>query len=343
MINDHFKGNFVRQRSLPEAIGVSEAFVEFQENLSRVASIDRPVLIVGERGTGKELAANRLHFLSLRWDGPFVALNCAALNESVLESELFGHEQGAFTGAAKRRQGRFEIADQGTLFLDEIGLTSISVQEKLLRAVEYKAFERLGGSVSVEVDVRIIGATNADLKKMAKTGQFKEDLLDRLSFEVLFLPPLRVRAGDVPYLAQHYAAKMARELGREASPTFSVSAMRSLEVYEWPGNIRELKNVVERSVYRSDDDMIRQIEFDPFVSPFGAFKGPLVVDSSLADVNQPAVDVSLSLPEAIKALELRRLKDALLASNYKQSAAASDLGLTYHQFRSLYRKYHDEL
>ena len=166
-----------------EALGESEAFMEFQERVSRVAQVDRPVLIVGERGTGKELAVSRLHYLSRRWQGPLVALNCAALSPSVLESELFGHEAGAFTGAAKRRLGRFEAADNGTLFLDEIGLIPVTIQEKILRVVEYSQFERVGGSKPVRVDVRIIGATNADLPKLADEGKFKRgDYLILASF-----------------------------------------------------------------------------------------------------------------------------------------------------------------
>jgi len=178
-----------------EAIGQSEKFLEFQERLAAVAPIDRPMLLLGERGTGKELAASKLHFLSSRWQGPLVALNCSALSPSLIESELFGYEKGAFTGAAQQRTGRFEAADSGTLFLDEIGSIPVEVQEKILRAVEYGVFERVGSSMSVEVDVRIIAATNADLKKIVFQGRFKQDLLDRLAFEVLFLPPLRERRG----------------------------------------------------------------------------------------------------------------------------------------------------
>ena len=172
-----------------EAIGQSEIFLEFQERLSRIARVNRPALLVGERGSGKELAVSRLHYLSPRWQGPLLALNCAALSPSLIESELFGHEPGAFTGAVGRRAGRFEAADGGTLFLDEIGQLPLEVQEKLLRVVEYASFERVGGSQPIQADVRIIGATNADLAELARQGRFKTDLLDRLSFEVVFVPP----------------------------------------------------------------------------------------------------------------------------------------------------------
>ena len=319
--------------SLPEAIGISEAFIDFQERLSSVAKIDRPVLIIGERGTGKELAASRLHYLSKRWDGPLVALNCAALAETVLESELFGHEAGAFTGAAKRRAGRFEAAEGGSLFLDEIGLTSITIQEKLLRAVEYSIFERVGSSEPIEVDVRIIGATNADLRKMAKVGKFKEDLLDRLSFEVLHIPPLRLRHGDIEHLGMHFAASMGQELQLASTPKFSAAALKQLNGYNWPGNVRELKNVIERSVYRHQDATISHIDFDPFQSPYQD------LPSSVSLQDNEAPPESLSLSEETARLEKLRLQQALEANKHRQADAAKALGLSYHQFRGLYRKH----
>ena len=239
-----------------EALGESEVFLEFRERLSRVAQVDRPVLLIGERGTGKELAVSKLHYLSPRWQGPLVALNCAALTPTLIESELFGHEKGAFTGAIQRRKGRFETASEGTLFLDEIGAIPIEVQEKILRVVEYGIFEQVGSSEPIRADARIIGATNADLPAITAEGQFKNDLLDRLSFEVLFLPPLRERKGDILLLANHFAARMAFELGREEVPEFSEEATETLEGYTWPGNVRELKNVVERAVYRGDSALI---------------------------------------------------------------------------------------
>lgn len=342
MQNDQEELEF-QMGALPEALGVSEAFFEFQQRLSEAAKIERPVLIIGERGTGKELAASRLHYLSQRWQGPLVAINCAALAESVLESELFGHEAGAFTGAVKRRAGRFEAASGGTLFLDEIGLVSTTVQEKILRAVEYGVFQRVGGSSSVKVDVRIVGATNADLPAMAEKGKFKRDLLDRISFEVLCLPPLRARLEDVEYLARHFAVSMAQELGMEGVPEFSERAIQSLNTYNWPGNIRELKNVIERSVYRSKGSVINRIVFDPFENPYNSDTCP--PDTQAGEEVDGASKPSLAkpLPEQLKALELRCLKQALVESSFKQTEAAERLGLTYHQFRSLYRKYKGEL
>ena len=253
-----------------EALGQSEVFLEFQERLSLVAQVNRPVLVIGERGTGKELAAARLHYLSSRWEGPFVTLNCATLSPALIEAELFGHEAGAFTGATKQRMGRFEAAHNGTLFLDEIGQIPLEAQEKILRAVEYGNFERVGSSQPIAVDVRIIGATNADLKALAAEGKFKPDLLDRLSFEVLFLPPLRERREDIFLLANHFAVRMAFELGKEDVPQFSDTALALLDSYAWPGNIRELKNVVERAVYRAANPVIHEsdIVLDPFQSPY---------------------------------------------------------------------------
>ena len=326
-----------------EALGQSEVFLEFQERLSRVAQVNRPVLLIGERGTGKELAISRLHYLSQRWQGPLVALNCAALSPTLIESELFGYEEGAFTGATRRRAGRFETANAGTLFLDEIGQIPIEVQEKILRVVEYGSFERVGSSQPSQVDVRIIGATNVDLIMLATAGRFKRDLLDRLSFEVLFLPPLRERKEDILLLANHFAARMAFELGRTEVPGFSDEAIIALERYPWPGNVRELKNVVERAVYRSDSEVITTIVFDPFQAPFGNGLAAAVEQPSQqgTETKVPAVNECADKPlaEAVRELEIRLLRQALKDAKYNQRKAAQILGLTYHQFRGLYRKY----
>ena len=326
-------------RDTAEALGESEAFLESQERLSRVAPIQRPVLLIGERGTGKELAASKLHFLSQRWQGPFVALNCSALTPTLIESELFGYEKGAFTGAEKRREGRFEAADGGTLFLDEIGTIPMEVQEKILRVVEYGTFERVGSSTSMEVDVRIIAATNADLMGLVNQGRFKQDLLDRLSFEVLVVPPLREREGDILLLANHFARRMAVELGYEEIPQFSVAAVAALEGYAWPGNVRELKNVVERAVYRSNSTLISHIVF----SPFDRAAAPDLSSGKASDETGEALSVEdladKPFDEAVTALKICLLKRALRGAKYNQRKAAQMLGLTYHQFRGLYRKY----
>ena len=231
-------------------IGQSPAWVEALDQVSQLAPINRAALILGERGTGKELVAERLHFLSPRWDQPFIKINCAAYTDSLLESELFGYEPGAFTGAERRHQGHFERADGGTLFLDELGALHQRVQEKILRLIEYGEFERLGGQKTLSVDVRIVAATNADLKVMAENREFRHDLLDRLAFDVIHLPPLRQRHQDIHLLCDHFAVRMGHELGWELFPGFSEAALRQLHNYHWPGNVRELKNAVERSVYR---------------------------------------------------------------------------------------------
>lgn len=331
-----------------EAKGESDAFIDFQECLSRVAPVERPVLVLGERGTGKELAAKRLHFLSKRWDAQLITVNCAALTPSLLESELFGHEAGAFTGAAKLRVGRFEAASGGTLFLDELGNVPLEVQEKILRAVEYGEFERVGSSKPVQVDVRLIAATNADLPKLVEEGKFKADLLDRLSFEVLHLPPLRERRGDIALLSNLFAARMAQELDWEEVPGFTDDAWARLESYGWPGNIRELKNTIERSVYRSDGEVIDGITFDPFARD-EEFE---TIFSSSADPRNALGDqlsndivfneTGFDLRTAVADLEKRAILEALERCRHNQAAAARFLGLGYHQFRGIYRKYQDD-
>jgi psp operon transcriptional activator len=322
-------------------MGQSEVFLEFQERLSQVAPVNRPVLLLGERGTGKELAANRLHYLSKRWQGSFLTLNCSALSSSLIESELFGFEKGAFTGAAQRRVGRFEAADGGTLFLDEIGNVPMEVQEKILRVVEYNSFERVGSSESIDVDVRIIAATNADVKALVARKLFKEDLLDRLSFEVLVVPPLRERGEDILLLANYFAGRMAVELEREDMPQFSPPSVEALEAYHWPGNVRELKNVVERAVYRSQSLTISEIVFDPFSSPYQPQSPALKID----DANAAEASVISNnaegrhLKPAVWDLKVKMLEKALHQAEFNQKKAARNLGLTYHQFRGLYRQY----
>jgi psp operon transcriptional activator len=312
-----------------EAIGNSDCFLSFQERLSKVAPIERPVLITGERGTGKELAAAKLHYLSQRWQEPFVTLNCAALTPNLVESELFGHEAGAFTGAVGQRQGRFEQADNGTLFLDEIGNMPLNVQEKILRVIEYGVFERVGSSRQVNINVRIIAATNANLPKLAQEGKFMRDLLDRLSFEVLTIPPLRERGDDILLLAEHFAARMIVELKRSQIPTLSDKVRSQLLAYHWPGNVRECKNVIERAVYRCQENCIEDIYLDPF-----------------GQISKPAengLDLTFSLSDAIKEVEIRYLRTALAKTHFNQKEAAKMLRLTYDQFRGLYRKYKDRI
>jgi psp operon transcriptional activator len=254
---------------------------------------------------------------------------------------LFGYERGAFTGALQRRFGRFESADRGTLFLDEIGNIPLEVQEKILRVVEYNVFERVGSSQSIEVDVRIIAATNADLNVLVRKNRFKQDLLDRLSFEVLFLPPLRERKEDIALLSGHFAGRMALELGWDEIPVFSDQALDALEKHRWPGNIRELKNVVERAVYRSDAATITDIDFHPFHSPyedtaFSAAEEPPARETGGDDLS---AILKLPLKKAVWQLKVAMMENALQKTRYNQKKAARFLGLTYHQFRGLYRRY----
>lgn len=333
--------SMARRETSSPSIGESEVYLDFQQRLARVARIDRPVLLIGERGTGKELAAKRVHYLSQRWQGNLVTVNCAALPSSLIETELFGYEQGAFTGAKGTRKGRFEEAEGGTLFLDEIGLIPLEVQEKILRVVEYGCYERVGSSVTHEVNVRIIGATNADLRKLCEEGRFKEDLLDRLSFEVLFLPPLRTRGDDILLLASYFASKMALECGLENMPVFTEHAESILLSYPWPGNVRELKNVVERAVYRSDGPEIDSFDFNPFENPF-AKKEESRSEPEEAEEKPFQLELS-SFLQAHEDLDISFISRALDQAGGNQRSASELLGLTYDQFRGLYRKYKGRL
>ena len=318
-------------------IGESPCFLEVLERVSRVAPLNRPVLIIGERGTGKELIAERLHYLSGRWDRPFVKLNCAALTETLLESELFGHEAGSFTGASKRRIGRFELADEGTLFLDELAHTSMGVQEKILRVIEYGEFERVGGNDTVRTDVRLVGATNEDLPALAESNRFRADLLDRLAFDVITLPPLRERPEDILPLAEHFAVRMTGELGREVFAGFDDSARRALRDYRWPGNVRELKNVVERAVYHADEDHpVTRVVFDPFASPWRPADDE---DTTTGDGAPAEPEGPYDFVERIRDEEIRLLKAALAECRWNQKKTAEHLGMTYHQLRGYLRKY----
>ncbi len=325
----------MRREQEQQLIGESPVFLEVLEHVSRVAPLNRPVLVVGERGTGKELIAERIHYLSDRWGNPFIKMNCAALAESLLETELFGHEAGSFTGALKRRIGRFELANQGSLFLDELANTSPSVQEKILRVIEYGELERVGGNDTIRTDVRIIGATHEDLPSLAEEGKFRPDLLDRLAFDVITLPALRDRPHDILRLAEHFAVKMSGELGLELFNGFAGKARDALMHYQWPGNIRELKNVVERAVYSARDSgkAISDIVFDPFESPWRAGIQKAVVSTS-SQITAP-YDFKLHIKET----EISLLKDALEQCRFNQKKTAQYLGMTYHQLRGYLRKY----
>lgn len=345
-------------RQQDNLLGQSDSFLSVLDQVSQLANLDKPVLIIGERGTGKELIAARLHFLSKRWDQSYVKLNCAALNENLLESELFGHESGAFTGASKRHEGRFERANSGTLFLDELANTSALVQEKLLRVIEYGEFERVGGKQTVKVDTRLVCATNEDLPHLAQQGEFRSDLLDRLAFDVITLPPLRERQDDIMLLAEQFAMNMARDLEWELFSGFTRNAQESLLSYEWPGNVRELKNVVERSLYRHGNEHIpvHKIILDPFESRFRPkarikhTQAPVAVQNEVVNTKPIEAPVTPSLNNAepefpcdLKTLsnefEITLIKKALEHSQFNQKKTAEVLGLTYHQLRGYLKKY----
>ncbi len=319
-------------------IGEAPVFLEMLEHVSRAAPLSKPVLVVGERGTGKELIASRLHYLSDRWERRFVKVNCAALTESILESELFGHEAGAFTGASKMHVGHFERADGGTLILDELATISLRMQEKILRVIEYGEIQRVGGSETLSVDVRIVGSTNADLRALAADGRFREDLLDRLAFDVITVPPLRERTEDILPLAYAFAINMASELHLPVFPGFGPRASSSLLQHSWPGNVRELKNAIERSVYRSPepDEVIAEIAFDPFDSPYtpeGTSK------SEAAPVRKRPPLLPTNLTERLRDMEQDLLTAALERSRFNQRMAANLLGLSYDQLRGKLKKY----
>lgn len=328
--------------TLPPLLGEAPAWLAAMDHVSAAAGLDRPMLVIGERGSGKELVAARLHYLSARWSAPYVKLNCAALSEELLESELFGHEQGAFTGATRRLVGRFERANGGTLFLDELATASLRVQEKILRVIEYGEFERVGGEKTLSVDVRVIAATNVDLPARAAAGAFRADLLDRLAFDVITLPPLRARPEDILLLAEHFGSGMARELGQRF-PGFAPQAIAALLAYPWPGNVRELKNVVERAVYRAFTDgaarhqPIEAVEIDPFRSPFRPGPAPPPPQTRPAEPARAAA--AGDFKTQTEAFEKALIERALVAAGGSQAKAAGSLGLSYDQFRGLLRKY----
>lgn len=344
--------------SLPRMIGESACFLEMQEHVSQVAPLNKPVLIVGERGTGKELIASRLHYLSARWQNNFLKINCAALSDALLEAQLFGHEAGAFTGATGQRKGLFERADGGTLFLDELANTAMPVQEKILRVIEYGEFERLGGNQTLKVDVRLVAATNEDLPALGRAGKFREDLIDRLAFDVVTLPPLRVRKEDILVLAEHFAISMVKEMGEDFFAGFSESVQRQLLNYSWPGNIRELKNVIERAVYQHPNKTVTRLVFNPFESPYRPALSPVrdvadpatsagspeeqsengasvIADKATVDWDGQALDFR----QHIQDYETDLLRKALEHCQFNQRKTATHLNLSYHQLRGYLRKY----
>ncbi len=288
-----------RKYNFGEIVGGSSAVQEVFRVLQKVAPTDSSVIIYGESGTGKELVARAIHKNSRRSAGPFIRVHCGGLTESLLESELFGHEKGAFTGAIKQRHGRFELAEGGTIFLDEIGDISAAMQVKLLRVLQEKEFERVGGEETVHVDTRIIAATHRDLKAEVEAGRFREDLYYRLHIVPITLPPLRQRTGDVALLVQHFLAKMGKEIGKPNLRMEEAAAELFLN-YHWPGNVRELENLIERAAVLCDEDLIKVTDLPPLVKDRSAV-------FSLPDDN---LDLNQTLEEVERALLERALKKA---------------------------------
>lgn len=333
-------------------IGESAAFLQMQEQISRLAPLSKPVLVIGERGTGKELVAARLHYLSKRWDQAFLKLNCAAFNENLLESQLFGHEPGAFTGATKQQKGYFERADNGTLFLDELANTSMSMQEKLLRVIEYGEIERLGGSRPLQVDVRLVAATNVDLPQLAADGKFREDLLDRLAFAVITLPPLRERREDIALLAPLFLEQLSEREGveRELDP----AALAQLQHHEWPGNVRELRNIVHRAAIMSDGRRITSVEIPGVILPdpatlaaeAGAPADPAISPASPVGPTAGAAPgrdmVCVPIGTSLADMERRLIEASLAACGGVREKTAAMLGISAKTLYNRLRQYEQE-
>ena len=313
-----------RRYGFPRIIGESESLKRAVGETQRVAATEATVLLLGESGTGKELFARAVHHLSPRRDKPFVAINCAAIPETLIESELFGHERGSFTGATERRPGKFELAAGGTVFLDEIGELPLAAQSKLLRAIEEKVVDRIGGRAPVPVDVRIVAATNRDLQSAAEKGEFRRDLYFRLAVFPVEIPPLRERDDDVILLASHFAAQFGKELrGQEA--TLSDAALHALHAHTWPGNVRELENAIERACILADTLMLEARDFG---LAGGTAQAPDVQPDPLA-----APDLSGTLSEAVEravqAVERQKIAETLRAHDNNKTRAAETLGVSY--------------
>ena len=333
MLSDYMllKEELAERRGAPRIIGEDAQLKQVSQQLHRAADTDATVLLQGESGTGKELFARTLHALSPRAEGPFVAINCAAIPETLLETELFGHEKGAFTGAATRKPGRFEMAHRGTLFLDEIGDLPLGLQAKILRALEEKRFERVGGTSSLHVDTRVVAATNRNLKVAVGARQFREDLFFRLSVFPITIPPLRVRTGDIPILAHHFVERFCRDLTK---PTLmlSPSALDELRAYAWPGNVRELQNCIERAVILCDTESIQprhlNLSFRVTEARTEAAETPPAPTDPWAQI-----DLSGTMNDALRRLtievERRKVERALKDAAGNKERAAEALQISY--------------
>jgi len=320
--------NLEERYGLHQIIGKSRAIHAILEMVDRAAPTRSTVLITGESGTGKELVARAIHFASNRKNGPFISVNCMAFNPGVLESELFGHEKGSFTGAVAQKRGRFELAHEGTLFLDEIGELSPDIQVKLLRVLQERRFERVGGSKEVEVDIRVVSATNKDLKVLAETGRFREDLYYRLNVVQIHLPPLRERREDIPLLAMHFLRKYCQENSMEPK-TFVPEAMDFIMSYEWPGNVRQLENIIERCVVLASGDTIAVADLPPEIRDEEA-------------QYKSAVDLlpaKLDLADTLEKIEAALVRRALARSDFVQVKAAELLGISKSLLQYKLKKY----
>ncbi len=313
------KEELALRRGAPKIVGEDRSLEAALRQLQRGAASDATVLLLGESGTGKELFARTLHLLSDREEGPFVAINCAAIPEALLETELFGHEKGAFTGAVMRKAGKFEVAHRGTLFLDEIGDLPLNLQAKILRVLEERRFERLGGTATIQVDIRLVAATNRNLREAIAGRRFREDLFFRLSVFPIEIPALKQRAGDIPLLARYFVERYCRDL-KKPGMTLSSSAVEALEAHDWPGNVRELQNCMERAVLLTDGNVIQAAHLN-----LASGSGPIEPDP------WDSLDLSGTLADASRRIlgevERRKLTGALETSG-DRGKAADALGLT---------------
>ena len=320
------KAELAQRRGAPQIVGDDAKLKQVSIALHRAASTDATVLLEGESGTGKELFARALHALSARADGPFVAINCAAIPETLLETELFGHEKGAFTGASARKPGKFELAHHGTLFLDEIGDLPLSLQAKILRALEEKRFERVGGTVPLQVDVRVVAATNRNLKAAVAARQYREDLYFRLSVFPIVIPPLRERPDDIPTLARYFIERFCRDLNKRTM-MLSPSAETELRTYPWPGNVRELQNCIERAAILTEGDTIHPHHLNlSFRTNATAAAGEDAGPWSKIDLSGSMADAT---KRVVAEVERRKLEQALKAAAGNKGRAAELLQLTY--------------
>jgi len=319
-----------RRYGFPRILGESETLKRAVGETQRVAQTEATVLLLGESGTGKELFARAVHHLSARRDNPFVAINCAAIPETLIENELFGHERGAFTGASERRQGKFELASGGTVFLDEIGELPLGVQGKLLRAIEEKVVDRIGGRAPVAVDVRVVAATNKDLKAAVENGEFRGDLFFRLAVFPIEVPPLRDRGDDIVLLAQHFASEIGREL-RSREAQLSPEAIDALKQHHWPGNVRELENAIERACILSDTMMLQPADLGlgPSLAREAESLEQIDLSGTLSDVAH----------RALRVVERKKILQALQANLGNKSKTAEDLGVSYKTLLNKIKEY----